>query len=531
MLIRIALAAILAATSVGTLADAAATSDCSATGTNVACTAQGAVHGVEEAGTIAFKDIPYARPPVGALRWRPPEAPRSWKGVRDGSRFGPICPQMVGTTVQGSEDCLSLNVWRPVTLPAQKLPVMVWLHGGGNYQLSGQGTTSFDHVAYDGHALVPHGVVFVSYNLRLGALGFLTHPALDAENPEHVSGNYGSQDQIAMLHWIHDNIAQFGGDPNRVFLFGTSAGGGNICALMTSPLTKGLIHGVAMESSVPSGCELTTHAQAEARTGAAVPHLLGCDVAPDVAACLRSKTPQEIVGVLPGKFTVMSRDFGPNVGGHVFPEQPYKAIAEHGAPVKAAIIGNTARETWQWADSAGVVKDAASYAAAIDTVFGSDVRPRIIAQYPLSDYPSPRAAFTQVTTDALFTCQSVRVAHELTQAGATVYRYLYDHVTANDPEMKALGPVHTAEHQFFFNWEGSYTPAPSDLALQRQMLGYWTRMATDLNPNAPGAVTWPATTRDRNTYLDFGETVSVQDGPTSAHCGFWDSVALPSPHM
>ncbi|HTJ25253.1 MAG TPA: carboxylesterase family protein, partial [Candidatus Limnocylindria bacterium] len=269
MLIRFALAAILAATSVGAI-PATASPDCSASGANVVCTRQGAVRGVVEDGTLAFKDIPYARPPVGALRWRPPQPLASWRGVRDGSRFGPICPQMVGKTVQGSEDCLTLNVWRPVTPPAQQLPVMIFLHGGGNFQLSGQGTASFDHVAYNGHALVPHGVVFVSYNLRLGALGFLTNPALDAENPRHISGNYGSQDQIAMLRWVHDNIAQFGGDPNRIFLFGDSAGGGNICALTTSPLAKGLIHGVAMQSSVPSGCELTTHAQAEARSGVTV---------------------------------------------------------------------------------------------------------------------------------------------------------------------------------------------------------------------------------------------------------------------
>ncbi|HYZ15533.1 MAG TPA: carboxylesterase family protein [Candidatus Acidoferrum sp.] len=530
MFVRLALVAFFAATSVGAIA-APASPDCSSSGGNVACTRQGAVRGVEEAATIAFKGIPYARPPVGALRWRRPEPPASWQGVRDGTRFGPICPQMVGTTVQGDEDCLTLNVWRPAKLTQEKLPVMVWLHGGGNYQLSGQGTSSFDSVAYNGHALVPHGVVFVSYNLRLGALGFLTHPALDAESADHISGNYGSQDQVAMLHWVHDNIASFGGDPQRVFLFGTSAGGGNICALMTSPLTHGLIRGVAMESSVPSGCELTTHAQAEAGTGQRVTHLLGCDIARDVAACLRGKTPQEIVSVLPGKFTVMSRDFGPNVDGHVFPEQPIKAIVEHGAPVRSAIIGNTARETWQWADSAGVVTDAISYAAAIDRVFGAEVRERIIAAYPLSAYPTPRTAFAQLTTDALFTCQSVRVAHALARSGATVYRYLFDHVTENDAEMRAVGPVHTAEHQFFFNWEGRYTPTASDLAVQRQLLGYWTRMATDLNPNGDDALTWPATREGRDDYLEIGETLAIKNGPSSARCSFWDTIALPSPHM
>lgn len=216
---------------------------------------------------------------------------------------------------------------------------------------------------------------------------------------------------------------------------------------------------------------------------------------------------------------------------HVFPEQPIKVIAERGAPVRAAIIGNTSGETTQWADSAGAVTDAASYAAAIDRVFGASVRERIIAEYPLSAFPTPRTAFAHVTTDALFTCQSVRVAHALAQSGAIVYRYLFDHVTANDPQLKAAGPVHTAEHQFFFNWEGQYTPTASDLAVQNQMIGYWTRMATGGDPNGTGALAWPSTSPGRDDYLDIGETIAVKDGPATAECPFWDTIPLPSPHM
>ena len=186
---------------------------------------------------LAFKGIPYARPPVGPLRWKPTVAAEPWSDVRDGSRFGAICPQISGQEVKGDEDCLTINVWRPRVITTQPLPVMVWLTGGGNHALSGQGTQIFGGLTYSGEKLVPQGVVFVSYNLRLGVLGFLAHPALDAERPEKISGNYGSLDQIAMLRWLKANIAAFGGDPNKIFLFGTSAGGGNICALMTSPLT------------------------------------------------------------------------------------------------------------------------------------------------------------------------------------------------------------------------------------------------------------------------------------------------------
>src|SRR3954451_15483138 len=269
--------------------------NCATDDPDVACTAQGQVRGVAEGDMVAFKGIPYARPPVGPLRWKPTEVADGWSGERDGSRFGSICPQIIGQEVKGDEDCLNLNVWRPRVKPAQPLPVMVWLTGGGNHSLLGQGSAGFGGLAYTGEKFVPHGVILVSYNLRLGVLGFLAHPALDAERPEKISGNYGSLDQIAMLRWLKANIAAFGGDPNKIFLFGTSAGGGNICALMTSPLTRGLIHGVAMQSSVPSGCEIQTLDNAGRGTGVKVAAAVGCDAAADIAACLRGKTIAEIV--------------------------------------------------------------------------------------------------------------------------------------------------------------------------------------------------------------------------------------------
>src|SRR5437879_2832715 len=382
---------------------------CTTSDPDVACTPQGAVRGVVEGDMLAFKGIPYARPPVGPLRWKPTEAAEAWSDVRDGSRFGAICPQIIGQQVSGDEDCLTVNVWRPRAKPAQALPVMVWLTGGGNHSLSGQGSAGFGGLTYSGEKLVPNGVVFVSYNLRLGVLGFLAHPALDAERPEKISGNYGSLDQIAMLRWLKANIAAFGGDPNKIFLFGTSAGGGNICALMTSPLTRGLVHGVAMQSSVPMGCEIQTLDNARNGTGTRVVTTVGCGTAADVAACLRGKSVADIVSAVPGTFTVLPRLYGPNVDGHIFPDQPLKLIMDGKYPTMPVIIGNTSQETLPWANSAGPVTDEASYAAAIDRVFGAASRERILANYPAKSYPTPRSAFMQVTTDSEFTCQSRRV--------------------------------------------------------------------------------------------------------------------------
>ena len=407
----------LARTALGTVfviasatAMSADSANCPVGGLDVVCTEQGAVRGVVDGDTLAFKGIPYARPPVGPLRWRPTEAAAPWQGVRDGGRYGPMCPQLDGNEVKGEEDCLYINVWRPRTSPAGRLPVMVWLTGGGNHALSGEGGGGPLGISYNGTTLVPQGVVFVSYNLRLGVLGFLAHSALDAERPEKISGNYGSLDQIAMLRWLKQNVAAFGGDPNKIFLFGTSAGGGNICALMTSPLTRGLIHGVAMQSSVPMGCEIQTMSDAKAGTGRKVATATGCDTVADVAACLRSKSVTEIVSAVPGTFTVLPRLYGPNVDGHIFPDQPLKLITERKYPAMPVIIGTTSEETIPWANSAGQVTDEPSYAAAIEKVFGSAMRDRILAAYPVKSYSTPRAAFVKVTTDAEFTCQSRRVA-------------------------------------------------------------------------------------------------------------------------
>jgi para-nitrobenzyl esterase len=501
---------------------------CTANDPDVACTSQGAVRGVVEGDMLAFKGIPYARPPVGALRWKPTEAAEGWSGVRDGSHFGPICPQIIGQEIKGDEDCLTVNVWRPRVKPAQALPVMVWLTGGGNHSLSGQGSAGFGGLTYSGEKFVPQGVVFVSYNLRLGVLGFLTHPALDAERPEKISGNYGSLDQIAMLRWLKANIAAFDGDPKKVFLFGTSAGGGNICALMTSPLTRGLIHGAAMQSSVPNGCELQTLDNARG-TGVKVAAAAGCDAAADIAACLRGKSVAEIVSAVPGTFTVLPRIYGPNVDGHIFPDQPLKLIMEGKYPSMPVIIGNTSEETMPWADTAGRVTDA-SYAAAIDRVFGAGSRERILAQYPLKSYPTPRLAFMRVTTDSEFTCQSRRVARAFSKTQREpVYRYIFTQVQENDPALKAAGVAHTVEHAFLF--PGKYQPTEAEAAIQRRMAGYWARMARTGNPNGGNDPQWPTSTVENDSYLEIGEATAAMKGPAEAKCDFWDTVPFPQPHL
>jgi para-nitrobenzyl esterase len=381
-------------------------------------------------------------------------------------------------------------------------------------------------VSYDGEALVERGsVVYLSFNIRLGVLGFLAHPSFDAER---VSGNYGSLDQIAMLKWVRRNIAAFGGDPNQVMLFGTSAGGGNICALMTSPLARGLFQRVAMQSSVPTGCEIQTLADAQKATGTRVVKAAGCDTTPDVAVCLRGKNVVELVGAVPGTFGVLPRVYGPNVDGHVFPDQPLKLIAARKHYAMPIIIGTTSEETMGWVNSAGLVTDLASYSAAIEKAFGVNSRDAILAQYPVSAYSSPARAFVTLTTDALFSCQSRRVARALAAAQKEpVYRYMFGHELQNDPN----GASHTVEHPFFFGWRGKYRPTDADLTIQRRMIGYWTRMARTGNPNGGDDPRWSAHETGSDSYLEIGATTTTRMGPSSAKCDFWDTVRLPWPHL
>jgi len=522
------IAGLVAALGLAALAGCASTPACKADGPDTVCTAQGAVRGVQENGTRAFKGIPYAQAPVGALRWQPPAPPQPWQGTRDGSRFGNICPQLAGTNVVGEEDCLTLNVWTPVTAPAKPLPVMVFFTGGGNHGFSGQGAPAFvfGGVHYNGQQLVPEGVVYVSFNYRLGALGFLAHPALSAERADKVSGNYGSLDQIAMLRWVHDNIAAFGGDPQRVFLFGTSAGGGNICALMTAPAARGLFQRAAMQSSVPTGCELPTLADMEGGTGQRVAQALGCTGA-DANACLRGKSAAEVVRALPGTFGVLPRLYGPNVDRVVFPEQPLAAIQRGAHAHMPVIIGNDFEETMQFVNSVGPTTDAASYEASIAKTFGPGPVSRIVAAYPPG--AQPRQQLVRLTTDALFTCQSRRVARALSRTQQEpVYRYLFTHALENDPELKAQGSVHTVEHMFFFPWQGQYRPTEDDLRLQRLMVGWWTTMARSGSPAGPSSVWAPAQPGDAYLLITPTPQAKLRD---EAQCDFWDTVKLPWPHL
>jgi len=508
----------------GAAAPLAAQQPCVSTSA-VVCTESGAVGGMLVGEVRMFLGIPYAKAPVGELRFRPPQPADTWRGVRSAEKVGSVCPQIENGSVVGSEDCLTLNIWSAAGPMDEPLPVMVWLTGGGNHGSSG------GH--YDGSLMARRAnVVFVTYNPRLGVLGFMAHTALDRERAEGVSGNYGTLDQIAMLEWLQQNIREFGGDPDRVFLFGTSAGGGNICALLTSPSARGLFHGASMQSSVPTGCELPVLSDVKQRTGARITTATGCADAEEVAACLRNLTVEELVSAVPGVTNVFPRWYGPNVDGHVLRQQPIEAIKAGRHSAMPVIIGTNLHETRGWLNTADPVTDAETYAETLTRVFGEEARGQILDHYPSEAFPTPQLALEAATTDAYFNCQTRRVAGALAGAqDAPVFRYLYTHSMGTNATTRARGAGHTAEHRFFFPDLAQGQASAGEVALQDSMIGYWARMVHTGNPNGGGEIAWPRYELATDPYLELSTEMRPLSSLNGSLCDFWDGVQLPWPHL
>jgi para-nitrobenzyl esterase len=484
-------------------------------------TASGCVRGDAAGGVTAFRGIPYAAPPVGALRWRPPQSAATWSGVREAHALGPACPQMDkpdGTKVAWNEDCLTLNVWTPHVAASPKLPVMVWIHGGGLVQ----GSSNLP--LYDGQHLAAQGVVLVSFNYRLGALGFLAHPALTAEDTaHHASGNFGLHDQIAALAWVKANIAAFGGDPSNVTIFGESAGGESVCALMSSPLATGLFHKAIIESAqcVDYGKPLralhAAHGRAEAAEGQGerIAKALGCTTG-DLAACMRGKSPEQVLDAAPPAvgFLGAGEHFGFTVEDHALPRSPAEAL-KAGLPAIPMILGSTADEGTMFTSHIRLQRPIA-YRLVVRKIFGAQA-PRVLAAYPPGD--APKHAFDDLVTDVVFTCPTRTAARSLAKHTHAVYRFLFSHVTAK-ARANGMGARHGSEVPFVF--DTAQSPTEDEQALARTMVGYWVAFAKTGDPNHAGAPAWPAYDAAKDPYLDLDTTVAARAGLRSAKCDVLD---------
>lgn len=488
----------------------------------------GWVQGVPTGESIAFRGMPFAAPPVGALRWTPPADPVPWTGVFQASKFGPVCPQISAGAIVGNEDCLTLSVIAPAVLAPHPRPVMVWVHGGGNHAGNAfrSAPNDFGGVPTDGRLWSDvYGVVFVTIEYRLGALGFWAHPSLDATSDDGVSGNYGLLDQIAALRWVDRNIAAFGGDPDRVLLFGESAGATDVCALLVSPLAVGLFAGAIMES-VAEGCRLPSIDAYEAGTGARVALAAGCASAADVAACMRALPASTIVAAVPGTIDNNPRIYTPIVDGHVLPDSPIELLRSGTWDHVPLIVGSNADET---ARRVGAISTEAAYKAAVYARYGTALGDEVLGRYPSSAYPTPRKAMIAATTDELHTCPTRRIAAAAAApvAGAPstpVFRYFFTHAVDNNATVRNFGAFHTLEIMYVFRGWGTYTPSADEAALADAMGAYWVRMATMGRPNGDDALDfdWPRYQPREDNYLRLDNTTEPLQGLRTEACDFWD---------
>jgi para-nitrobenzyl esterase len=450
-------------------------------------------------GGAVFRGLPYAQPPVGALRWREPQPVAPWKGVRDALASGPPCAQSSAgwnalEAAASREDCLYLDVWTPEWPARAKRPVMVWLHGGGN-----TGGAGGSDPLYDGTRLVARGVVLVIVDYRLGVFGFFAHPQLTRESPHHASGNYGLLDQLAALRWVHDNIAALGGDPAQVTLFGQSAGAMDLSTLMASPLARGLFHRAIAESGsvlrdLPS---LADHEQAGSGLAASLK-------APAVGALAHlRRLPVDVL-------LKAARGATPNLDGWLLPRQPAEVFAEGAASPVPLIVGSNAIEFQGSASPDELRRE-------IERQLGS-LAPRALVLYGLADGATAPAdplygtAGDQWSADTQFRCPAVVQGRWHAAAGHPTWQYEFDRAIPPKPTV-----VHSSELPYVFDnlWDhgsqaGQYEDA--DRRLAGAMQAYWTNFAKTGDPNGPGLPEWPRYDGQSRRFLQLTRAGEIRDG-------------------
>ena len=503
-------------------------------------TTGGTVHGVRNDDAHAWLGIPYAAPPVGELRWRPPRPAPAWDGTREAIAVGAQCPQTFGFSAGGGDEaCLFLNVWAPASRPAAPAPVMVWFHGGAF--IFGSGGDPY----YSGRVLAArHGVVVVTVNYRLGPLGFLAHPALAAEDAAHPrSGNYGILDQLAALEWVRDNIAGFGGDPARVTVWGESAGGLSACIHYLSPRSRGLFHAVISQSGLCSGDGVgeTSTALAEA-DGVTFATDVGCaGTGADAVACLRAQDAFALVEAsgspstaeqLPGGLFFQdgaALGWRPHVDGDLLVAPTAESFAAGDYPTAPLLLGTNRDEGtfFVWSVIARPARDEVEYRDALARRFGAGAVDAIVAQYPLTSYASPSLALAAVSADAFFVCPFRRTARLASAAGAPVYLYSFQREPLNGLIADG-GAFHASEIPFVFGIDefplGKV--GPDGVPLSDAMMRYWTRFAATGDPGGgadSGDVAWPRYDAAADRHLVLDVPVRADRGHRQPQCDFWDA--------
>jgi para-nitrobenzyl esterase len=448
-------------------------------------TKSGKVMGKAEGAVREFLGIPYAQPPVGALRWKPPMPAAKWKGVRPATEFGSHCMQlavykdMVFRDPGISEDCLTLNVWTPANDAKAKLPVMVWIYGGG---FAGGGSSE---PRQDGANLAKNGVIVVSMNYRLGVFGFFAHPDLTAESPNKASGNYGLMDQTAALKWVHDNIAAFGGDPAKVTLFGESAGSFSVSSQMASPLAKGLFIRAIGESGGAfsiSGLTYKPLAEVEAQDADFAKTILSATT----VAQLRAMPAQQLLEAKPPQGV----RFGPDVDGYFLPESVPAIFAAKKQNDVALLAG------WN-RDEGGVLQKTTvdSFKAEVEKDFGPK-SPEFLTLFPAStDEEAVRSASDLAAARFIAFSTWKWLEAAVTDGTQPVYRFRFDWVTPEDQfHPGGIAAYHSSEIPYVFgalDLMKGYAWRPEDYKVSELMQKYWSNFAKTGDPNGEGLPKWP----------------------------------------
>jgi len=468
-------------------------------------------------GITVFKGIPYAAPPVGELRWRAPQPPAKWRGVRHADHFSAGCPQRrsgpfgpwsaefiskAGMEGGASEDCLYLNVWTGAKAAREKRPVFVWIHGGGFTSGSG------DVPVYDGDGLAAKGLVMVTINYRLGVLGFLAHPELTKESADHASGNYAMLDAIAALRWVRRNIAAFGGDPRNVTIAGQSAGAFMVNYLVTSPLAKGLFERAIAESG---GAFMKTATLEEAQEQ-------GLEYAQSVHAATLAELRAKPAGALTA--AVHGMEFGPIVDGYVVPAQVRTIFAQGRQNDVPVLTG------WNVDDGVmfGPPLKAQAFREQAHKRYG-DLADAFLRAFPADDDAAAAASERAAGRDQMFGWEGRTWGNWQSKTGKSkIFLYYFNRVAPGTPQQTRFGAFHSGEIAYALNtlaeWDRPWEQA--DRKLAQVMSGYWVNFARHGDPNGAGLPVWAAyTARDERSML-LGEKVEAIATPDKARLDFFD---------
>jgi para-nitrobenzyl esterase len=481
----------------------------------------GSVGGVTGGGVISWKGIPYAAPPIGDLRWRGPQPVEAWAGVKEANRFGPACLQT--DNVPKSEDCLTLNIWRPTKDLPKPFPVMVWIHGGAMVH-GGAPVYPFD-------AMAAKGVMVVSLNYRLGRLGFFAHPALGAESPDDVRGNYGFMDQLAALKWVQRNIAAFGGDPEQVTLFGESAGGGAVLAHLVSPLSRGLFQRAILQSTGTPGARAGVIPASDLASAEKIAtnwsRAVGVTAEGEAALKqLRALPAEKLLEGVSGAATVKALSAGTTppgmamsiVDGRFLPEPPEAALVAGRQTVVPVMVGANDRD---------LPVGSASTKFELFGVFGPDADRARKLYDPLGNQTLDELK-QQVFADRAMVEPARHFANEMARAGQTVWLYRFAYV-AEALRGQNLGAPHAYEIPFVLNLPAAFAASIKVTATDRAMAdlvsAYWVSFGLTTDPNGGGRPAWPTHDRGVDRLMHFTNSGAiVGTDPLKARLDLWERV-------